>query len=190
MLGIGVNVAVAPAELPAAGSLGKADVEEFLTEVVAALDMRLQEPAAATLTALPVRDALRGRRVRWSGGEGVAAGIDDAGRLVVGEQRLDAGEVHLDLDDGAAGPQAPADVPQVDGHRQLAHGLAGSRRFKRARRRVMRSKRAWSRGVHGRPSSVAERGRQEAEREGREHRAGEPSARASAARAAASRSCR
>ncbi len=46
------------------------------------------------------RDALLGRQVRWSGGDGVAAGIDGAGRLIVelhggGRTELDAGEVHL-----------------------------------------------------------------------------------------------
>ena len=102
VLGIGVNVAVDLAALPAelqatAGTLGRprADLEPFLAELLAALEVRLGEPAAATITALRARDALRDHRVRWAGGEGVAAGIDDGGRLIVGDQRLDAGEVHL-----------------------------------------------------------------------------------------------
>ena len=45
------------------------------------------------------RDALKGERVRWSGGEGIADGIDDSGALRVdtrdGQVTLDAGEVHL-----------------------------------------------------------------------------------------------
>ena len=45
------------------------------------------------------RDALRGREVRWDGGEGTAAGIDDDGSLLVdtgaGRVALAAGEVHL-----------------------------------------------------------------------------------------------
>ena len=45
------------------------------------------------------RDALKGQRVRWTGGEGVADGIDDSGALRVqtsaGLVTLDAGEVHL-----------------------------------------------------------------------------------------------
>jgi biotin-(acetyl-CoA carboxylase) ligase len=45
------------------------------------------------------RDALKGQRVRWAAGDGVASGIDDSGALVVetssGQVTLDAGEVHL-----------------------------------------------------------------------------------------------
>lgn len=100
VLGIGVNVAVEafPEELQAtAGSLGRGreDREPFLAELLAALDTRLREPPPTAVAALRERDALRGRTVRWSGGEGAAGGIDDAGRLVVGDERLDSGEVHL-----------------------------------------------------------------------------------------------
>jgi BirA family transcriptional regulator, biotin operon repressor / biotin---[acetyl-CoA-carboxylase] ligase len=102
VLGIGVNVAVDVADLPddlhaTAGTLGRprADREPFLHALLAALEARLREPPAGTVGALRARDALAGRRVRWTGGEGVAGGIDDAGRLVVGDERLDAGEVHL-----------------------------------------------------------------------------------------------
>jgi BirA family biotin operon repressor/biotin-[acetyl-CoA-carboxylase] ligase len=61
-------------------------------------------PRERVLAAYRERDALRGRRIRWSAGarelEGEAAGVDDDGNLVVfdggGERRvLDAGEVHL-----------------------------------------------------------------------------------------------
>jgi len=100
--GIGVNVAVREEDLPpelrvTAGGLGRepADLEPILHELLAALEARLREPAAATVTALRVRDALRGNPVRWSGGFGVAGGIDDQGRLMVGAERLDSGEVHL-----------------------------------------------------------------------------------------------
>lgn len=52
-----------------------------------------------TLAAWRSRDALRGREVSWSGGAGVADGIEDSGDLVVvaGGNRvvLGAGEVHL-----------------------------------------------------------------------------------------------
>ena len=46
------------------------------------------------------RDALTGERIEWSGGTGVADGIDDRGRLLVRgaggtRHQLDAGEVHL-----------------------------------------------------------------------------------------------
>ena len=105
--GIGVNVAVRDEDLPAelrstAGSLGRApeDLEPILHEVVAALEARLLEPPDATLLALRARDALRDRPLRWAGGEGTGAGIDDHGRLCVrladGRiERLESGEVHL-----------------------------------------------------------------------------------------------
>ena len=54
---------------------------------------------AAVLAAWSERDALRGERVRWAGGEGTAAGIDASGGLIVemrtGRVTLGAGEVHL-----------------------------------------------------------------------------------------------
>jgi BirA family biotin operon repressor/biotin-[acetyl-CoA-carboxylase] ligase len=107
VLGIGVNVAVDPAELPAdvrarAATLGRrpAQLEETLTELLGLLAGRLEEPPAASLAQLRARDALRDRAIHWPGGEGVGAGIDDAGALLVrtpdGALRtLDAGEVHL-----------------------------------------------------------------------------------------------
>jgi BirA family transcriptional regulator, biotin operon repressor / biotin---[acetyl-CoA-carboxylase] ligase len=102
VLGVGVNVAVELTDLPedlraTAGTLGRdaADLEAFLHDLLAALGARLQEPPGATIAALRGRDALRGRQIRWSGGAGVAQGIDDRGRLIAGEERLDAGEVHL-----------------------------------------------------------------------------------------------
>ena len=63
------------------------------------LDEWLGAPPARVLDAWRERDALKGQRVRWTGGEGVADGIDDSGALVVetstGVVTLDAGEVHL-----------------------------------------------------------------------------------------------
>jgi BirA family biotin operon repressor/biotin-[acetyl-CoA-carboxylase] ligase len=45
------------------------------------------------------RDALRGQPIAWNGGEGVAAGVDADGSLLVetedGVRALHAGEVHL-----------------------------------------------------------------------------------------------
>jgi len=107
VLGIGVNVAVDPATLPAdvrerAATLGRppSALEPTLAELLAGLAARLAEPSGACLAALRARDALLGRPVRWTGGAGTGAGIDDAGALLVrlpgGALRtLDAGEVHL-----------------------------------------------------------------------------------------------
>jgi BirA family biotin operon repressor/biotin-[acetyl-CoA-carboxylase] ligase len=107
VVGIGLNVAVELADLPAelhetAGTLGREPraLEPTLQELLAALEHRLTEPAAETLDALRARDALRGRPIAWAGGEGVGAGIDDAGSLRVtladgSILALGSGEVHL-----------------------------------------------------------------------------------------------
>jgi BirA family transcriptional regulator, biotin operon repressor / biotin---[acetyl-CoA-carboxylase] ligase len=108
VLGLGVNVSTAREDFPpelrdTATSLRIAGddrgVEEVLAAVLAALDARLRQPVAEVLAAWRERDALRGERVRWRDGEGTAAGIDDAGALIVetdpGRVTLDAGEVHL-----------------------------------------------------------------------------------------------
>jgi BirA family biotin operon repressor/biotin-[acetyl-CoA-carboxylase] ligase len=103
VLGIGVNVA--PTEFPpeladTAGTLGRDDVEVVLSELLAALETRLSQPRVDVLTALRERDALLGKPVRWQGGEGTAAGIDDSGALLVTlpdgtTTALAAGEVTL-----------------------------------------------------------------------------------------------
>ncbi|HEX8084062.1 MAG TPA: biotin--[acetyl-CoA-carboxylase] ligase [Solirubrobacteraceae bacterium] len=107
ILGIGLNVAVRPQDLPpelrdTATGLGRepADVEPALVEVLAALERRLAEDAETILDAWRARDALLGREITWSGGSGVAAGVDASGQLVVelpggGKTSLGAGEVHL-----------------------------------------------------------------------------------------------
>ena len=106
VLGIGVNVAVAPEDFPVAlrdraGSLGRAphELESTLAELLRALGRWLTAPATDVLTAVRARDALRDRPVHWGAGTGVGAGIDEAGRLLVrsGHETvaLDAGEVHL-----------------------------------------------------------------------------------------------
>jgi BirA family biotin operon repressor/biotin-[acetyl-CoA-carboxylase] ligase len=102
VLGIGVNLD-ADALPPAleAGALGRpGEAGAVLAELLAALELRLAEPATDVLAALRARDALLGTPVRWTGGEGTGAGIDDDGRLLVrgadgAERALDAGEVHL-----------------------------------------------------------------------------------------------
>jgi BirA family transcriptional regulator, biotin operon repressor / biotin---[acetyl-CoA-carboxylase] ligase len=107
VLGIGVNAALDLRDLPAelrdrAGTLGRSprELEAALAELLAALEVRLAEPAEASLAALRARDALLDRPVAWAGGDGVGAGIGDAGALLVRRAdgsvaTLDAGEVHL-----------------------------------------------------------------------------------------------
>ncbi len=106
VLGIGLNVTTDsfPPELAeTATSLRIAgvelDTEAVLAALLGSLDEWLEAPAEDVLGAWSERDALRGERVRWTDGEGVAAGIDASGALVVetdnGRVTLDAGEVHL-----------------------------------------------------------------------------------------------
>jgi BirA family biotin operon repressor/biotin-[acetyl-CoA-carboxylase] ligase len=106
VLGIGVNVAAREHDFPPelrdrAGTLGldAADVEPTLARLLDQLNRWITAAPNLVLEALRDRDALRGRHVRWAGGEGEAAGVDGDGRLVVatgnGRVALDAGEVHL-----------------------------------------------------------------------------------------------
>jgi BirA family biotin operon repressor/biotin-[acetyl-CoA-carboxylase] ligase len=106
VLGIGLNVTTEsfPPELAEiATSLRLAgvelDTEAVLVALLGSLDEWLEAPAEDVLAAWRERDALRGKRVRWSDGEGMAAGIDESGALVVetdnGPITLDAGEIHL-----------------------------------------------------------------------------------------------
>jgi BirA family transcriptional regulator, biotin operon repressor / biotin---[acetyl-CoA-carboxylase] ligase len=106
VLGIGLNVTTEdfPPELAeTATSLRlagtEATTESVLADLVASLDEWLEAPDEAVLAAWSERDALRGERVSWAGGEGTAAGIDASGGLIVetptGRVTLGAGEVHL-----------------------------------------------------------------------------------------------
>lgn len=107
VIGIGLNVAVRPNDLPPelgarAATLGlePGALEPTLDALLAALAQRLGQCPAALLDAYRERDALLGREIRWQRGAGVAAGIDDGGRLLVDchdgtRAALDAGEVHL-----------------------------------------------------------------------------------------------
>jgi BirA family biotin operon repressor/biotin-[acetyl-CoA-carboxylase] ligase len=122
VLGVGINVAVQVEDLPAelrgrAGTLGRSpgDREAVLTDLLAALEDVLALPGGAVLERWREQDALLGREVRWRDGRGEAAGIDEAGRLlVVGPDgrrtALDAGEVHLGAG-GAEGPSTAAGGP-------------------------------------------------------------------------------
>jgi BirA family biotin operon repressor/biotin-[acetyl-CoA-carboxylase] ligase len=110
VLGIGLNAALDVDALPPelanrAATLGRApsEIEGVLAELLDTLGERLAAPPAAVLSALRERDALLGRGVAWAGGEGVGAGIDDAGALLVRRGdgtvvALEAGEVHLAAD--------------------------------------------------------------------------------------------
>ena len=107
VLGIGMNVAVRPGDLPeelrdrAAGlELDPSAIETTLATLLAALGERLALEPPALLAAYRERDALLGREVRWQRGEGTASGVDDHGRLLVAladgtQAALEAGEVHL-----------------------------------------------------------------------------------------------
>lgn len=110
VLGIGLNVSTAADEFPAelreiATSLGAAagmdppTTEAVLERVCAGLDLRLAADPAEVLAHWRQRDALKGKTIRWQGGEGTATGIDESGALIVesssGRVTLDAGEVHL-----------------------------------------------------------------------------------------------
>ena len=106
VLGLGLNVTTGafPGELAdRATSLRLAGVETdpkaVLAVVLEQLDSWLSRPLEEILEAWRGRDALFGRRVRWNGGEGTAAGMDESGSLLVdsagGRQALHAGEVHL-----------------------------------------------------------------------------------------------
>lgn len=104
--GIGLNVAVAPEDLPpelrqTAGTLGLGPdaIEPTLGQLLEALERWITASEEEVLDAFRARDALLDRSVRWAGGEGRGAGVDGDGRLVVetaqGTVTLEAGEVHL-----------------------------------------------------------------------------------------------
>lgn len=106
VVGIGLNVALQPADLPpelrqTAGTLGLGPeaVEPTLERLLEALEHWIGASRQGVLEAFRARDALYERPVRWAGGEGRAAGVDADGRLVVetdqGAVTLEAGEVHL-----------------------------------------------------------------------------------------------
>jgi BirA family biotin operon repressor/biotin-[acetyl-CoA-carboxylase] ligase len=107
VLGIGLNVrtrAFPPELSEIATSLALAGAESSPDDVLAVLIERLDRwvgaPAAEIMRAWNARDALRGKRIRWGGGQGTAAGVDATGALMVdlddgGTATLDAGEVHL-----------------------------------------------------------------------------------------------
>jgi BirA family transcriptional regulator, biotin operon repressor / biotin---[acetyl-CoA-carboxylase] ligase len=108
VLGIGVNVRTREfpeelREIATSLALEGADTtrEGLLAALAERLDRWIAAPADEVLTAWGVRDALRGRRIRWGGGAGTAAGVDENGALLVdlgdgATTALGAGEVHLE----------------------------------------------------------------------------------------------
>ena len=108
VIGIGLNLAVDPADLPPevrdrATSVGHgATIATATAALNRALGHRLEVPVAETLAEFAKRDALKGRHLRWEEGSGTAAGIDREGNLLVESSvgcltALNAGEVHLDV---------------------------------------------------------------------------------------------
>ena len=110
VIGIGLNVATRSEDFPGelrdlATSLaieaphGANSRDAVLSALLVALERQLAHPPERILEQWRERDALRGSRVAWAGGEGVAAGVDPTGALRVetagGLVSLDAGEVHL-----------------------------------------------------------------------------------------------
>jgi BirA family transcriptional regulator, biotin operon repressor / biotin---[acetyl-CoA-carboxylase] ligase len=106
VLGIGVNVTTErfPADLAESATslrLAGADAEPdaVLASLLRSLSRWLGAPPERILETWRSLDALKGERVRWTGGDGIADGIDDSGALRVetdsGLVTLDAGEVHL-----------------------------------------------------------------------------------------------
>ncbi|MBI5309565.1 MAG: biotin--[acetyl-CoA-carboxylase] ligase [Actinobacteria bacterium] len=105
VIGVGLNTSVEMRQMPpdlqaTAASLGLPHDHDALTPLLARLDHWLTAGSDEVLSAWRPRDALKGRRIGWSGGEGVAAGIDDHGNLIVSlddgtSETLAAGEVHL-----------------------------------------------------------------------------------------------
>ena len=76
-------------------------MERALATLLERLDAWLAARPEEAIAAWRERDALIGEPIRWNGGAGTAAGIDDKGSLLVdldggdGRTALDAGEVHL-----------------------------------------------------------------------------------------------
>jgi BirA family transcriptional regulator, biotin operon repressor / biotin---[acetyl-CoA-carboxylase] ligase len=118
VIGVGLNLTIAPHEFPPdlrdrAISLASASphhpgatfsppitrTKRCTAVLSAALERWVSAEDEAILAAWEARDALRGRKVAWNGGSGIAGGVDGRGNLVVatssGPVTLNAGEVHL-----------------------------------------------------------------------------------------------
>ncbi|MBJ7355115.1 MAG: biotin--[acetyl-CoA-carboxylase] ligase [Thermoleophilaceae bacterium] len=109
VIGIGLNTRVRLDQMPpelqqTATTLSLDENVDALAPLLARLNHWISSDTSALLAAWSARDALRGRDISWSEGEGVANGIDEEGNLIVrrcggGISVLGAGEVHLTLGD-------------------------------------------------------------------------------------------
>ena len=116
VIGVGVNVAIAPEDFPddlrwPATSLGHGTTVAELREALdGALDRWVEADPGDVHAEFSRRDALRGREVGWEGGpsggdrRGTAEGIDERGNLLVRDadgdvHSLGSGEVSLRLPD-------------------------------------------------------------------------------------------
>ena len=112
ILGIGLNVATQPDEFPpelrdgatslSVAARASADPRTVLAALLPVLERLLEANPGEVLSRWRERDALLGRKIGWVGGrEGIAAGIDDSGALLVDTDgsliALSAGEVHLSV---------------------------------------------------------------------------------------------
>jgi BirA family biotin operon repressor/biotin-[acetyl-CoA-carboxylase] ligase len=105
VIGIGLNVSLAPEDFPAelretSASIGAGiAVRDALAALNRELSRWVSAPKDEVLATYRRRDSLRGREIEWADGSGTASGIADDGNLLVqtaaGEVSLGAGEVHL-----------------------------------------------------------------------------------------------
>ena len=98
IVGIGINVGTHPEGMNATSVAMDKDVllERVVTSLLYNAPLVAKQGVKPILARLSEADALRGKAIRTDEGiEGVAEGIDDQGRLIVGTHRLAYGEVHL-----------------------------------------------------------------------------------------------
>lgn len=106
--GVGLNLTIEDDDFPEdlrgrATSVGHGATFQLATAALNEhVGARLSASVEETLAEFARRDGLKGRAVRWEEGEGVAAGIDRQGNLLVESPAgclatLNAGEVHLSL---------------------------------------------------------------------------------------------
>jgi len=108
VIGVGVNISIPDDGFPedlrdrATSVGGGVTFEQTVEKLNLHVGERLDAPVEETLAAFAARDLLKGRTVAWGEGEGIAAGIDRQGNLLVESpagclSTLNAGEVHLSL---------------------------------------------------------------------------------------------